>query len=116
MFVDLMQLNEVNRLDTTYWQIASGWYNPQLASSLWRFVLCGGKQLLAGNHLVHLELQLAVVDKISELLKIGRIEDLQFKKLEETQLVCFLFGPNKLDRHLSLNFKPCSARTLGLHV
>ncbi len=31
MFTDLMQLDEVNSLDTTCWQ---------LASSLWRFLLC----------------------------------------------------------------------------
>ncbi len=37
---DLMQLDEVNRLDTTCWQLASGWWNPQLASSLWCFWLC----------------------------------------------------------------------------
>ena len=33
MFTGLMQLDEVNRIDTTCWQIVSGWYSPQLASS-----------------------------------------------------------------------------------
>ena len=37
---DVHRLDEVNRLDTTCWQIASGRENPQLASSLWRFWLC----------------------------------------------------------------------------
>ena len=43
IFVNLLQLDEVNRLAATCWQLAASWYNPQvpqLAASLWHFWLC----------------------------------------------------------------------------
>ena len=43
ILVNLLQLDEVNRLAGTCWQLAASWYNPQvpqLAASLWYFWLC----------------------------------------------------------------------------